>query len=90
MNAQTIKVYRNELEPGTHICRKAIGRELIAELVLPFDDCSEVRGDWGCWSPVVTIQAVARTLRRLNVLHNHVLIKLHGYFWQQHSPDSIH
>ena len=68
MNAQTIKVYRNELEPGTHICRKAVGRELIAEIVLPFDDCSEVRGDWGCWSPVVTIQAVARTLRRLNVL----------------------
>ena len=68
MNAQMVKVYRNELEPGTHICRKAISRELIAEIVLPFEDCSEVRGDWGCWSPVVTIQAVSRTLRRLNIL----------------------
>ena len=68
MADQIVKVYRNELEAGSHICRAVVSRTLFAEIVLPFSECSEARPDWGVYSPVVTFPAVERTLRRRGVL----------------------
>lgn len=69
---QIVKVWRNEIEPGTHICREVVSRTLVAEVVLPFGECSEVRSDWGQYSPVVTFPAVGRTLRGRGILPAYV------------------
>jgi hypothetical protein len=68
MRNQLVRVWVNTLEPGTHICRRAVDRRLAIEVVLPFEACAEPRPDWGEYDPVVTAQAVERTLRLRGLL----------------------
>jgi len=69
MNAsQIVRVWVETLEPGTHVSRESVSRRLAFQTVLPFEDCSETRPDWGEYSPVVTFSATERTLRRLGML----------------------
>ena len=65
---QIVRVWVEAPEPGTHSSRESVSRRLAFQTVLPFEDCSEARPDWGEYSSVVTFAATERTLRRLGML----------------------
>ena len=58
-----INLYANQLEPGTHICRKIVSQRLIGTVEVPDDECKEIRPDWGVYLPVITFPAIERSLR---------------------------
>jgi hypothetical protein len=59
-----VNVYR--LEPGTHISRKTIDRNVLppVEYEIPEVECKEKRPDWGEYLPVKTMPALERALRK--------------------------
>lgn len=61
----TAVVHIDQLEPGTHIARLTIARDVVAPrlVTLPLAECMEPRPDWGEYSPIVTFPAIERALR---------------------------
>ena len=67
MNSETCRavVRVNRLEPGRHIFRKTVQRDVIPARYfdIPCDECKEVRPDWGEYFPLQTLPALERALR---------------------------
>lgn len=67
MNADTLTaiIHVHQLEPGTHIARRTIARDIVPPVLvtLPLAECMESRPDWGQYTPVVTFPAIERALR---------------------------
>lgn len=61
----TAIIHVNQLEPGTHISRRTIARDIVPPVLvtLPLAECMECRPDWGQYSPVVTFPAIERALK---------------------------
>jgi hypothetical protein len=69
-----VHIDRLTLEPGTHAYRKTLKCERVFDLVLPDDECKEVRPDWGEYEPVVSFPAIERALIRRGFLREGLTI----------------
>jgi hypothetical protein len=66
----TATIHTHRLQPGHHISRDIIGRDVIPPQVvtLPRAECLEARPDWGEYSPLVTFRMVERALHARGML----------------------
>lgn len=60
----TVTIHTNRLQPGYHISRDTIARDVVPPRVvtLPRAECEEARPDWGEYLPLVTFRMVERAL----------------------------
>lgn len=59
-------VHVHELEPGSHISKKIVRRDVFEpkHYEIPDDECMETRPDWGVYKPIKTLPALERALRK--------------------------